>query len=186
MKISETKLPGVLLIQPDIYDDNRGFFYESFNIKKYLSNHFAKPFVQDNISRSKKNVVRGLHYQLLSPQAKLVSVIRGAVYDVVVDVRKNSPTFGQWFGQILSDENHLQMYIPEGYAHGFGVLSEEADFLYKCTDYYSPQGERGIKWNDSRLNIDWPIHSAILSKKDEVHPCLHNLPENELPFYSMR
>src|SRR5579872_6667946 len=134
MQIKEVLLPGVLLIEPKIFTDDRGFFYESFNQARYEEYGIQKIFVQDNISRSHKNVVRGLHYQLTQPQAKLVSVISGEVFDVVADINPHSPTFGKWFGQILNDKNHLQIYIPEGYAHGFCVLSETADFMYKCTD----------------------------------------------------
>jgi dTDP-4-dehydrorhamnose 3,5-epimerase len=172
MQIKEVFLSGVLLIEPRVFSDERGFFYEGFNQGRYEECGIKKTFVQDNISRSHRNVVRGLHYQLIHPQAKLVSVILGKVFDVAVDIRPESPTFGQWFGQILSDENHLQLYIPEGFAHGFCVLSETADFMYKCTDYYYPEGERGIRFDDADLNIDWPIdkNKAIVSSKDLAHP----------------
>jgi len=175
MQIKEVFLPGVLLIEPKIFSDDRGLFYESFNQARYQECGIKKAFVQDNISRSHKNVIRGLHYQLIHPQAKLVSVISGQVFDVVVDIKPGSPTYGKWFGQILSDENHLQLYIPEDYAHGFCVLSETADFMYKCTDYYHPQGERGIRFDDPDINIDWPIekNKAIVSPKDLVHPFLN-------------
>jgi dTDP-4-dehydrorhamnose 3,5-epimerase len=175
MQVKEVSLPGVLLIEPKIFSDSRGFFYESFNQQRYEKYGITKSFVQDNISRSSKNTIRGLHSQLIQPQAKLVSVISGKVFDVAVDIRPNSTTYGQWFGQILSDENHLQLYIPEGFAHGFCVLSDTADFLYKCTDYYYPEGEQGIRFDDPDLNINWPIeiHQAIVSPKDLQHPFLY-------------
>jgi dTDP-4-dehydrorhamnose 3,5-epimerase len=174
MQIKEVSLSGVLLIEPKIYSDQRGFFFESFNQSRYTEYGIKKAFVQDNISRSYQNVIRGLHYQRIHPQAKLVSVIRGSVFDVVVDLRKDSSTFGKWFGQRLDDENHLQMYIPEGFAHGFCVLSEYADFLYKCTDYYYPEGEAGLKFDDKEINIHWPIFrdKAIVSSKDLALPYL--------------
>ena len=174
MQIKSTIFPDVLLVQPKIFEDARGFFYESFNHAKYSELGITKTFVQDNISRSVKNTLRGLHYQVGKPQAKLVSVIKGEVFDVVVDIRKNSSTFGRWFGQILNDKNNYQLYIPEGFAHGFCVLSDTADFLYKCTDYYYPQGDRGIRFDDADINIQWPIDisQAILSDKDKLHPLL--------------
>ncbi|MDX2164826.1 MAG: dTDP-4-dehydrorhamnose 3,5-epimerase [Gammaproteobacteria bacterium] len=174
MQIKPTLFPEVLLIQPKLFADNRGFFYESFNQAKYAELGITKTFVQDNISRSVKNTLRGMHYQVGKPQAKLVSVIKGEVFDVVVDIRENSPTFGKWFGQILDDKNNFQLYIPEGFAHGFCVLSDTADFMYKCTDYYYPEGERGILFNDPDVNIQWPIDisQAILSDKDKVYPRL--------------
>lgn len=177
MNIKETSLPGVLLITPATFADNRGYFYESFNESRYQTAGFTKPFVQDNVSRSHKNVLRGLHYQVERPQAKLVSVIRGEVFDVAVDIRKGSPTFGKWVGQILNDTNHFQFYIPEGFAHGFCVLSDTADFIYKCTDYYHPQGDRGIRFDDPGIKIAWPmdIKQAILSPKDLAHPFLKEI-----------
>jgi len=176
MNVKETSLPGVLLITPKAFGDDRGFFYESFHETRYQEIGLKKPFVQDNVSRSVKNVVRGLHYQVEHPQAKLVSVIRGEVFDVAVDIRKDSPTYGKWIGEILNDTNHHQLYIPEGFAHGFCVLSDTADFIYKCTDYYYPQGDRGIRFDDPTLNIAWPIDikKAILSPKDLAHPFLKN------------
>lgn len=174
MNVKETSLPGVLLITPKAFGDDRGFFYESFHETRYQEIGLKKPFVQDNVSRSIKNVIRGLHYQVEHPQAKLVSVIRGEVFDVAVDIRQDSPTYGKWIGEILNDTNHHQLYIPEGFAHGFCVLSETADFIYKCTDYYYPQGDRGIRFDDPTLNIGWPIDikKAIVSPKDLVHPFL--------------
>jgi dTDP-4-dehydrorhamnose 3,5-epimerase len=174
MQIKPTFFPDVLLIQPKMFEDSRGFFYESFNQAKYAEIGITKNFVQDNISRSVKNTLRGMHYQEGKPQAKLVSVIKGEVFDAVVDIRKNSPTFGKWFVQILNDTNHYQMYIPEGFAHGFCVLSDTADFMYKCTDYYYPQGERGLRFDDPAVNIEWPmdISKAILAEKDKLYPGL--------------
>jgi len=173
----QSNLPGVIFIIPKIFGDNRGFFYESFQLKKYQDIGIDKNFVQDNISRSCKNTVRGLHYQKKFPQAKLVSVIRGEVLDVIVDIRPQSPTFGQWVSRILNDENHIQIFIPEGFAHGFCVLSETADFYYKCTDYYHPEDEQGIRVDDPDLNIDWGINGndMIISEKDRVHPYFRSL-----------
>lgn len=180
MQVETTPLAGVLLIKPTIYNDNRGFFYEGYQAEKYFANGITVPFVQDNISRSKKGVLRGLHYQLQKSQDKLVSVIRGQVFDVVVDVRQGSPTFGQWFSQILSDENAYQLFIPKGFAHGFCVMSEFADFMYKVSDYYYPQGEKGIHWNDPQLQINWPVDNPLLSTKDEANSLFKTA---ELPIY---
>ena len=167
MKATRLAIPDVVLIEPKVFGDSRGFFFESFNQKAFDedtgTNH---QFVQDNHSRSAKGVLRGLHYQIEQPQGKLVRVAQGAVFDVAVDIRRSSPTFGQWVGAELSAENHRQLWVPPGFAHGFLVLSDLADFLYKTTDYYAPQYERSILWNDSDLNIDWPIGEPILSNKD--------------------
>jgi dTDP-4-dehydrorhamnose 3,5-epimerase len=170
MQVIPTKIPDVLIIEPQVYGDDRGFFLESFNEKAFQEKTgILKPFVQDNHSRSLKNVLRGLHYQIQNPQGKLVRVIVGSVFDVAVDIRKSSPTFGQWVGCLLSAENKRQFWVPEGFAHGFVVLSESADFLYKTTDYYAPQSERTILWNDTELGIDWMIESEpILSAKDKA------------------
>ena len=167
MKITESKLDDCYLIQPDIYSDERGFFLESYNIKKY-SDIIGEEitFVQDNHSKSSQGVLRGLHFQKENPQGKLVRVVQGEVYDVVVDIRKNSKTFGQHESFILSSENNSQLWVPKGFAHGFQVISKTADFLYKCTDFYDPNDEGCIIWNDSSLNIDWPIKEPILSDKD--------------------
>ena len=168
MNIIETTLPEVLIIEPKVFGDARGFFFESFNQRDFdaaTGTHYS--FVQDNHSRSRKGVLRGLHYQIQQPQGKLVRVVRGAVFDVAVDIRKDSPTHGQWVGEILSAENKKQLWIPAGLAHGFVVLSETAEFLYKTTDYYAPQHERCIAWNDPDLAIDWPIDGQpLLSAKD--------------------
>lgn len=168
MKVIETKIPDVLIIEPKVYGDDRGFFFESYNEEVfYQQTGIRKCFVQDNHSRSTKGVLRGLHYQTKQPQGKLVRVVSGEVFDVAVDIRKNSSTFGQWVGEIISEENKRQMWIPEGFAHGFIVLSDRADFLYKTTDYYAPEHERCIIWNDPDLNIDWPFDGEpTLSSKD--------------------
>ena len=169
MKATRTSIPDVLVIEPKVFGDARGFFYESFNGKAFdeaVGRHVE--FVQDNHSRSAKGVLRGLHYQLEQTQGKLVRVTRGAVFDVAVDIRRASPTFGQWVGVELTEDNHKQLWVPEGFAHGFLVLSESADFLYKTTDYYAPAHERSIRWDDERLGIQWPDVGAppTLSAKD--------------------
>lgn len=179
MKITEGPLSGLLIIEPKMFMDDRGFFFESFQKQRYQE-HGIPSFVQDNISRSKQGVLRGLHYQLPHPQGKLVYVTRGNIWDVAVDIRKSSPTFGQWYGTYLNDENHRQLYIPPGFAHGFCVLSAEADFHYKCTDYYFPGTEHGIAWNDKQLDIPWPVQHPVLSPKDEKHPCLNDVPHEQL------
>lgn len=171
MKITHTALDGIIIIEPAIFNDERGYFYEGFQQNRYKEQGIPA-FVQDNVSRSKQNVLRGLHYQKPNPQGKLVGVTRGKVWDVVVDIRVSSTTFGQWFGIELSDENHVQMYIPPGFAHGFCVLSDFADFYYKVTDFYTPGCEHGIAWNDAALNISWPIKNPILSPKDQTYSTL--------------
>jgi len=178
MIIRQTPLAGVLHIEPKVFGDARGFFVETYREQHFME--FGVPaFVQDNHSRSMHGVLRGLHYQLRQPQGKLVMVARGAVFDVAVDIRKGSPTFGQWYGAVLSDENHHQLFIPPGFAHGFCVLSADADFLYKCTDYYAPQSERAIIWNDPDIGIDWPLPEPRLSAKDSRAPRLRDvLPED--------
>ena len=168
-QVSPTHIPDVLIIEPKVFGDSRGFFFESFNAKNFASaTGLSVSFVQDNYSRSAKGVLRGLHYQVEQTQGKLVQVSQGAVFDVAVDIRKSSPTFGQWVGCELSDANHRQLWIPPGFAHGFMVLSESADFLYKTTDYYAPQHERCIAWNDPSIGIDWPKNiTPLLSAKDQ-------------------
>ena len=169
MKVTRLAIPDVVLIEPKVFGDARGFFFESFNQKAFNeatgTNH---QFVQDNHSRSAKGVLRGLHYQIQQPQGKLVRVAQGAVFDVAVDIRKSSPTFGQWVGEVLSADNHRQLWVPPGFAHGFMVLSETAEFLYKTTDYYAPVYERCIAWDDPDLAIDWPNigMAPLLSAKD--------------------
>ena len=168
MKVSDTDIPEVLLLEPPVFPDERGFFLEFWNACTFRNLvHSDVQFVQDNQSRSTRGVLRGLHYQITRPQGKLIRVSRGSVFDVAVDLRKSSPTFGRWVGAELSEDNHHQVWIPPGFAHGFFVLSEIADILYKTTDYYSPDHERCIIWNDSELAIDWPLDSApMLSAKD--------------------
>lgn len=169
MNVVKTRIPGVLILEPRVFGDQRGFFFESFNQKAFEeASGCTSQFVQDNHSRSAKNVLRGLHYQIRQPQGKLVRVVRGAVFDVAVDIRRSSPTFGHWVGAELSEENQRQMWVPPGFAHGFVVLSESADFLYKTTDYYAPQHERCIAWDDPELAIDWPVADGapMLSAKD--------------------
>lgn len=170
MKVIDTELPDIKIIEPKLYKDTRGFFFESFNLNSFneqISNSYN--FVQDNHSRSIKNVLRGLHYQLEKPQAKLIRVLNGEIFDVAVDIRQNSPTFGKWVGRYLSSSNNYQMWIPEGFAHGFYVISDYADVCYKTTDFYDPEDERCIVWNDSYLSIEWPSSNTstpIISSKD--------------------
>jgi dTDP-4-dehydrorhamnose 3,5-epimerase len=170
MNFIATKIPEILIIEPKVFGDARGFFFESFNAKVFREATGIKTqFVQDNHSRSSKNVLRGLHYQIKQPQAKLIRVVGGEIFDVAVDIRKNSPTFGQWVGEKLSAENKRQMWIPEGFAHGFLVLSEVAEVLYKTTDFYAPEYERCILWNDPDVGINWNLATApILSAKDRA------------------
>jgi len=180
MKATRLSIPEVVLIEPKVFGDARGFFFESFNQKAFneaTGTHHA--FVQDNHSRSSRGVLRGLHYQIQQPQGKLVRVARGAVFDVAVDIRRSSPTFGQWVGAQLSEDNQHQLWVPPGFAHGFLVLSESADFLYKTTDYYAPQHERSIAWNDPSIGISWPAlaqgQQPLLSAKDSAAPLLASL-----------
>lgn len=175
MKVIETQLPGVLIIEPKAFGDHRGFFLETFQVERYREHGIDLPFVQDNHSRSARGVLRGLHFQRTRPQGKLVSVSRGAVYDVAVDIDPQSATCGQFVGVELSDENHRQLWVPPGYAHGFCVLSEVADFQYKCTDYYQPEDEGGLLWNDPDVGIPWPVAEPQLSSKDQLNPRLRDL-----------
>jgi len=171
MQFLSTTLPGVILIEPRVFEDERGFFFESYHEQRFTENGFSMEFCQDNHSRSKKGALRGLHYQIKQAQGKLVRVVIGEIYDVAVDIRKSSPTFGQWMGMYLSAENKKQLYVPPGFAHGFYVVSEWADVLYKTTDYYAPQWERTLLWNDPQVNITWPLpadQEPILSPKDSV------------------
>jgi dTDP-4-dehydrorhamnose 3,5-epimerase len=176
VKVVPTRIPDVLILEPKVFGDARGFFMESFNAKSFREETGLNvTFVQDNHSRSGKNVLRGLHYQIQQAQGKLVQVARGAVFDVAVDIRQTSPTFGRWVGAELSDANHRQMWIPPGFAHGFLVLSECADFLYKTTDYYAPAHERCIAWNDPSIGIQWPIQETpLLSGRDQAGPHLQH------------
>jgi dTDP-4-dehydrorhamnose 3,5-epimerase len=169
MHIIKTEIPDVLIIEPKVFGDERGFFFESFNTRAFAAATGLSPaFVQDNHSRSARNVLRGLHYQIKQPQGKLVRVVAGEVFDVAVDLRKQSPTFGKWTGATLSSENKRMLWVPEGFAHGFLVLSDSADFLYKTTDYYAPEHERCIIWNDATVGITWPLmEQPILAAKDK-------------------
>lgn len=184
MKIVETPLPGVIQIEPDVFGDERGFFIETYSEKRYRDAGIKESFVQDNHSRSRQGVIRGLHYQLNHPQGKLVRVVRGSVFDVAVDIRKGSPTFGKAAWTILSDQNHYQFYVPPGFAHGFCVISEFCDFEYKCTDFYAPDDEGTVLWNDPDLEIPWPVANPQLSDKDTKARCLKDIPEDHLPVYS--
>lgn len=172
MKVIPTALPGVLLIEPRVFGDDRGFFMETYNEGRFAEHGIAAAFVQDNHSRSSKNVLRGLHFQEPNAQGKLLRVSRGSIFDVAVDVRRGSPTFGKWFGAELSEQNKLQIWIPVGFAHGFWVLRDHTDVLYKCTALYDPATERSILWNDPQIGIEWPEGEPILSAKDRAAPPL--------------
>lgn len=174
MNIVQTSIPGVLIIEPKLFGDERGFFLETFQAQRYEEAGIYGPFVQDNLSRSVKGTLRGLHFQEPRAQGKLVSVLAGSVYDVAVDVRRGSPTFGKWVGVELSAENRRQFWVPPGFAHGFCVTSESADFAYKCTELYAPQYDAGIAWNDPELAIPWPVTEPLLSKKDAAAPRLRD------------
>ena len=179
MNVIPTELPEVLIVEPKVFGDSRGFFFEAFRADRFAEAGLPTIWMQDNLSRSQKNVVRGLHFQIEQPQAKLVRCLRGAIYDVAVDVRRCSPSFGKWVGVELSEENHRAVYIPVGFAHGFCVLSDLADVEYKCTDLYAPQHERSLLWNDPAVGVRWPLDGeAILSPKD-----LLGKPLNELECY---
>lgn len=175
MNVTETSLPGVLLVEPRVFADARGYFFENYQYERYAAAGIGTRFVQDNTSRSTRGVLRGMHYQLGVPQAKLVHVLEGEVFDVAVDIRAGSPTFGQWYGSTLSAENKLQLFIPKGFAHGFYVTSAEAIFQYKCSDYYAPQEERGLRWDDPQVGIVWPGDSPILAERDATFPLLADL-----------
>lgn len=183
MKVTETKLPGVLLIEPDVYEDSRGYFLETWNAARYKQYGLPEKFVQDNLSFSRRGVLRGLHFQNPNPQGKLVYVIQGEVFDVAVDIRPNSPTFGQWVGVTLSSDNKRQLYIPEGFAHGFCVTSETALFIYKCTDFYNPKTEGGIIWNDPDIGIEWPVVKPELSERDKSNPYFREIIKDILVSY---
>ena len=182
MRITPLDIPGLLLIEPKLSRDQRGIFCETFHEQRYAEAGITERFVQDNYSRSVRGTLRGLHYQEPHAQGKLVMVLEGAVYDVVVDIRKGSPAFGTWHGVELTSDNCRQLYVPPGCAHGFCVISEQAGFLYKCTEFYSPKDERGIKWNDPTLGISWPVPAPILSAKDEAYRMLAQM-DDELPQY---
>lgn len=183
MQFEKTPLLGLIVIKPKIYGDNRGFFFESFRKDLAEEHGIFENFLQDNYSRSVKNTLRGLHYQIKQTQAKLVTCTFGAVLDVVVDIRKGSPTFGQHFTIELNHENRWSMFVPKGFAHGFLVLSDIAEFSYKCSDYYLPSADRGVLWNDAELGIDWQVKHPILSEKDTKHPKLSEILTDDLPEY---
>ncbi|MBU0988145.1 MAG: dTDP-4-dehydrorhamnose 3,5-epimerase [Proteobacteria bacterium] len=181
MNIIKTSLEGVLIIEPKVFKDARGFFMETFHQNRYADAGIVQNFVQDNLSYSVKNTIRGLHYQIRHAQAKLIQVVTGEIFDVVVDIRTGSPTFGQWVGFHLSEHNKRQIFIPAGFAHGFCVFSETVHCLYKCSDYYIPADEGGILWSDPGINIDWPIKGPIISEKDKNYPLLGDLLPGQLP-----
>ncbi len=181
MKVMETELPGVVVIEPRVFADERGYFMETWHGPRYADHGIHGSFAQDNLSFSVKGTLRGLHYQIRHPQAKLVQVIRGEVLDVAVDLRPESPFFGRWTGIRLSGENHWQMFIPEGFAHGFCVLSDTAHFSYKCSGVYMPEDEGGIRWSDPDIGIDWPIAAPIVSAKDRRLPRLKETARSRLP-----
>ena len=183
MKKIETRIPGVFLIEPLVLGDERGLFFETYHERKFAGLGITDRFVQDNHSRSVKGTVRGLHYQLTRQQAKLCRVVRGEVIDVAVDVRRGSPYFGRHVKAVLSSENRRQMYIPKGFAHGFAVLSDSAEFLYKCSDFYDREDERGVLWDDPDLGIEWDIDAPLLSAKDRQHLPLSRVPFADLPEY---
>jgi len=181
MKIITTSIAGILIIEPKTFQDKRGFFMETYNRNRYNASGINATFVQDNLSCSLKNTVRGLHFQIKHPQAKLIQVISGEIFDVAVDLRRGSATFGKWTGIHLSDENRRQAYIPEGFAHGFCVLSEFALFYYKCSDFYAPDDEGGIIWSDPDIGIEWPVINPIISEKDKQYQKLSRLNIDQLP-----
>ncbi len=178
----QTALPGVILVEPKVFEDHRGFFLETFRADRYAEGGIAAPFVQDNHSSSVRGTLRGLHAQLAHPQGKLVRAIEGEIFDVAVDIRRGSPTFGRWVGERLSSDNFRQLYVPPGFAHGFAVLSERAQVEYKCTDFYAPGDELAIAWNDPEIGIDWPLGEPVLSAKDRDAPRLAEVDER-LPVY---
>lgn len=180
MEIIETSISDVLLLKPEIYRDERGFFLETYREEHLISKGLDVHFVQDNLSKSQKRTLRGLHYQIEHQQDKLIMVMQGRILDVAVDLRQGSPTFGEYTATELSAENKHQMFIPKGFAHGFSVLSEDALVYYKCSDYYYPDGERGVRWNDPDLAIDWKIRNPILSEKDQYQPKLSEISNNDL------
>lgn len=182
MDITSTNIPEVLLLKPDVYRDDRGFFLETYREEHLHDRGIETHFVQDNLSKSQQNTVRGLHYQIEQPQDKLLMVMQGRILDVAVDLHRNSSTFGHHTAVELSSENKHQLFIPKGFAHGFSVLSEEALVYYKCSDYYYPEGERGLRWNDPALDIDWQVEEPIISEKDQQQPLFDEIPNQDL-FY---
>lgn len=185
MKITNLEIPGVVLIEPRVFGDPRGHFLETYHARRYAEAGIIRPFVQDNHSHSNvRGVLRGLHSQLTKPQGKLLYVVRGEIWDVAVDIRRGSPAFGKWVGVTLSAENRHQLYVPEGCLHGFVVVSEIADVIYKCTDFYDPKDEVGVIWNDPAFNIPWPIMAPLLSAKDEKLPRFSDLAEDRIPVFA--
>lgn len=180
MEFEKTEIDDVLLLKPDIFKDRRGIFLESYRKSLFRERGLNIDFVQDNISSSRKGAIRGLHYQIENPQDKLIMVMQGKILDVAVDIRKSSPTFGAHISRIISEENRYQLFIPKGFAHGFSVLSEEALVYYKCSDYYNPDGERGLLWSDPSLDIDWRVDDPVISDKDQHQPILSEIPEKDL------
>ena len=172
MNVTESRLKGVYLIKPRVFEDSRGFFLETYNQDRYAQHGIDVNFVQDNYSRSTRGILRGMHYQIKQGQDKLVWVPQGEVFDVVVDLRKDSPTFGQWDGYVLSSKNKRQLFVPTGFAHGYCVTSDTADFMYKCSNFYYPEDEGGFIWNDPKVGIQWPIEDPVLSEKDQNYPTL--------------
>ena len=166
MEITKTFFDGIVLMKPRLFPDNRGYFLETHHARKYTAQGLSETFVQDNLAHSKKGVLRGLHYQHPRPQGKLIFVVQGEIFDVVVDIRKDSPTFGKWFGVVLSASNHMQLYIAPGFAHGYCVISDTSDVFYKCTDFYNPEYEQTLMWNDPAIGIEWPIKNPSISEKD--------------------
>lgn len=185
MEVTSLEIPDVKLVKPRVFNDDRGFFTQTYHYEQYRDAGIDVRFVQDNWSRSTKGVLRGLHYQLKNAQDKLVSVIRGEVFDVAVDIRKGSPTFGKWVGALLSEENHHQLFVPKGFAHGFCVLSDEVDFVYKCSDFYAPGDEYGIRWDDPDIGVGWPDRDVIVSEKDRIVPALKSVPAEHLVQYKI-
>ncbi|MEP6907101.1 MAG: dTDP-4-dehydrorhamnose 3,5-epimerase [Pseudoxanthomonas sp.] len=183
MKVIETSLPGCVVIEPAVFGDERGFFFETWNADRYGEHGLPARFVQSNVSSSACGVLRGLHYQWPNPQGKLVSVLEGEVYDVAVDIRRGSPHFGKWAAVLLSAENKRQLWIPEGFAHGFAVLSERAIFSYLCTAQYDKEADANVRWDDAEIAIDWPIADPVLSSKDLSAPCLRDISADRLPLF---
>jgi dTDP-4-dehydrorhamnose 3,5-epimerase len=183
MKVTKAAIPEILIIETDVHEDPRGFFMETYHQARYSESGIDWVFVQDNFVRSHRNILRGLHYQLKHPQGKLLYVTRGEIFDVSVDVRWGSSNFGRWVGLELSQENRRQIFVPPGFAHGYFVISEEADVIYKCTDFYAPGDEYGIFWADPDIGIDWPVQKPLLSPKDQKYPRLREVPKELLPFF---
>jgi dTDP-4-dehydrorhamnose 3,5-epimerase len=183
MNVSKTPLDGVLIVEPRVYRDHRGYFLETYNRKRYGEAGIDQAFVQDNLSYSIRDTLRGMHYQLTKPQAKLVQVTSGRIFDVVIDIRAGSPTFKRWFGVELSGENTMQLFVGHGFAHGFCVLSESALVTYKCTDFYDPADEGGLLWSDPEVGVEWPVSEPLLSPKDADYPGLDRIDPQKLPVF---